>query len=166
MTPGANTDVVARTCSMVAGVGFMIDDGVDIAAPPGAVWQVMTDFDRYGEWNPFAVRCATSLVPGDPIDMSVQFILPGRRPLRQREWVRTHSHGREFSYAMKPLPLGALRSLRTQSIAPLADGRTRYTSHFELSGWLHPLVRLLLGARLRRGFHAMTASLATRAELG
>ena len=96
----------------------------------------------------------------------LQFILPGRRPLRQREWVRTHSHGREFSYAMKPLPLGALRSLRTQSIAPLADGRTRYTSHFELSGWLHPLVRLLLGARLRRGFHAMTASLATRAELG
>lgn len=149
---------------MVGAVGFVIDDGVDIAAAPEAVWQAMTDFDRYGEWNPFAVRCATSLVPGDPIDMSVQFILPGTRPLRQREWIRSHTPGKEFSYAMKPLPLGALSSLRTQSVTPVGDGRTRYTSRFELSGWLHPLVQLLLGARLHRGFHAMTAALVKRVE--
>ena len=145
-------------------VGFVIGDAVDVAAPPEAVWQVMTDFDRYGEWNPFAVRCTTSLVPGDPIDMSVQFILPGGRPLRQREWIRAHTPGREFSYAMKPVPLGALHSLRTQSVTPLADGRTRYTSRFELSGWLYPLVQLLLGARLHKGFHAMTAALVKRVE--
>lgn len=145
-------------------VGFVIEDGVDIAATPEAVWQVMTDFDRYGEWNPFAVRCATSLVPGDPIDMSVQFILPGRRPLRQREWIRTHTPGREFSYSMKPVAFGALRSLRTQSVTPLAGGRARYTSRFELSGWLHPVVRLLLGVRLQKGFHAMTAALVKRVE--
>jgi hypothetical protein len=149
---------------MVGAVGFVISDSVDIAAAPEAVWQVMTDFDRYPEWNPFAVRCSTSLLPGDPIDMSVAFILPGRRRLRQREWIRTHTPGREFSYSMAPVPFSALRSRRTQSITPLGDAQTRYTSRFELSGWLHPVVQLLLGARLHRGFHAMTAALLKRVE--
>lgn len=29
---------------------------VDISAPPQAVWQVLIDFARYGEWNPFHSR--------------------------------------------------------------------------------------------------------------
>jgi hypothetical protein len=37
-------------------------------------------------------------------------------------------------------------------------------SHFELSGWLAPLVSLLLGSRLRAGFAAMSAAIAARAE--
>ncbi|WP_280314638.1 SRPBCC family protein, partial [Nocardia abscessus] len=45
---------------------------VDIDAPADLVWQVITDFPRYGEWNPFVPECRSSLVPGEPIDMLVR----------------------------------------------------------------------------------------------
>jgi hypothetical protein len=143
-------------------MAFVIDHVLEIDAAPDVVWRVLTDFERYGEWNPMAVRCATSLVPGDPIDMSVRLGLV--RIKRQREWVRTHTPGQEFSYAMKPVPFGALRSRRRQSVTPLDGGRTRYESRFELHGWLQPLVRLLLGRALKRGFAGATAGVRAQAE--
>jgi hypothetical protein len=139
-----------------------MDHIVEIDALPAAVWGVLTDFAHYEQWNPLAVRCTTSLVPGEPIDMWVR-LTPG--PLRrQREWVRTHTPGREFSYTMKPVPLGALRSLRTQSLYELEGGRTRYVAHFEIRGWLAPLVQVLLGRSLRRGFDGVAAGLKAQSE--
>ncbi|PXX64211.1 uncharacterized protein YndB with AHSA1/START domain [Nocardia tenerifensis] len=142
-------------------MAFVIDVTVDIDAPAELVWQVITDFDRYGEWNPFVSECRSSLVPGEPIDMLVHL---GSRPRRQREYIRSHTPGRELSYAMKPVPFGALHSLRSHTVTPLDDDRTRYESHFELDGWLHPLVVALLGKHLRRGFAGMTAGVEERAE--
>lgn len=143
-------------------MAFVLDHVVDIAAPPETVWGVLTDFGSYDQWNPLAVRCKTSLVPGEPIDMWVDL---GPGPLlRQREWVRSHTPGQEFSYRMRPVPAGALRSLRSQALTPLEGGRTRYTAHFEIRGWLQPLVQLLLGRQLRRGFDGVAAGLKAQAE--
>lgn len=143
-------------------MGFVIDIDVEINAPAELVWQVITDFARYGEWNPFVPECRSSLVPGEPIDMLVR--VSGTTPRRQREWIRSHTPGHELSYTMKPVPLGTLHSLRSHTITPITADRTRYESHFELAGWLHPLVVALLGKNLRRGFAGMTAGIQKQAE--
>ncbi|MEU7138172.1 SRPBCC domain-containing protein [Nocardia sp. NPDC046473] len=142
-------------------MAFVIDATVDIDAPADLVWQVITDFPRYGEWNSFVSECSSSLVPGEPIDMLVRL---GPRPRRQREFIRSHTPGRELSYSMKPVPLGTLHSLRSHTLTPLDGDRTRYESHFELAGWLHPVVVALLGKHLQRGFAGMTAGIKERAE--
>ncbi|WP_194834608.1 SRPBCC domain-containing protein [Nocardia sp. XZ_19_369] len=142
-------------------MAFVIDATVDIDAPAELVWQVITDFPRYGEWNPFVSECRSSLVPGEPIDMVVHL---GPRPRRQREWIRSHTPGHELSYSMKPVPLGTLNSFRSHTITPIDAERTRYESHFELNGWLRPVVVALLGKHLQRGFAGMTAGVKERAE--
>ncbi|MFC9894420.1 SRPBCC family protein [Nocardia sp. NPDC127579] len=142
-------------------MGFTVDAAVYIDAPAETVWQVLTDFAAYPDWNPFCLEAKTSLIPGEPIDMLVQL---GPKRLRQREFIRTHTPHRTFSYTMKPAPLNTLHSLRSHTITAVNADRTRYESHFELNGWLHPAVATLLGKHLRHGFDTMTAAVQHRAE--
>ncbi|AYF76443.1 SRPBCC domain-containing protein [Nocardia yunnanensis] len=143
-------------------MAFVIDRTVEIDAPAELVWQVLTDVDRYGEWNPFCLECKTTLEPGSPIDMKVRLV--GPKPKRQREFIRTHTPGTEFSYSMKPVPLGLLSSERSHTVTSLEGGRTRYVSHFQLQGALAPVVSGLLGKALTTGFEGMTNAVKTRAE--
>ncbi|WP_405495198.1 SRPBCC domain-containing protein [Nocardia sp. NBC_00511] len=143
-------------------MAFVIDNSVEIEAPAELVWQVLTDVDNYGDWNPFVIECKTTLEPGSPIDMRVRLIGPS--PRKQREFIATNTPGKEFSYNMKPAPLGLLSSKRTHTLTPLGDGRTRYDSHFELNGPVSPLVATLMGSALHKGFGGMTAGVKLRAE--
>ncbi|WP_110208147.1 SRPBCC domain-containing protein [Nocardioides daejeonensis] len=140
---------------------FGHDHEIEIDAPAATVWQVLTDFDAYREWNPFATSVRCDFRPGGAIDMEVAM---GRRKLRQREFINTIDEGIGFSYSMKPAPGGLLRSVREQQVVDLGDGRSRYTSRFEIAGPLSPVVGALLGRSLRAGFDGNVAALKARAE--
>ena len=140
---------------------FTIDHEFEIAAPAETVWQVITDLDRYGEWNPFVVAAESTLQPGDEIRMRVKLIGP---PQKQVEVMTAYSEGEGFAYRMKPFPLGALASARHHHIESVGEGRSLYRSHFELRGWLAPVVRGLLGSPLQRGFDGMAEGIRRRAE--
>lgn len=132
----------------------------EIAAPKELVWQVITDFSAYGEWNPFVTACNAELRAGAPISMTVAL---GKNSRDQVEFVSEVIPGELFEYRMKPVgPL--LHSYRQHEVIGLGDGNTRYRSTFELNGWLSGLVGLSLGSALHDGFQGMTDSLVSRAE--
>ncbi len=139
-----------------------IDETLDVRAPSPLLWEVITDLDRYGEWNPFVVTCRSSLREGDPIDMKVQIFERFVQP--QRETILEHRPGERLCYGLAPMPLGALASRRCHEVIDLGSHTSRYRSHFLLSGWLSPITRALLGSRLERGFRSMTRALVQRAE--
>ncbi len=141
---------------------FVIDNEVEINASAAEVWKVITDFDRYPEWNPFVVAAQSSLKPGDPIDMKVKLLGPVQR---QVEIILEVNEGKGFSYQMKPFPWGALSSRRSHEIIELDAQRCRYKSHFQLQGWMMPLVRGLMKGPLQRGFSGMTDAIRQRAEV-
>ncbi|MBO0855698.1 MAG: SRPBCC domain-containing protein [Nocardia sp.] len=143
-------------------MAFVIDETVQIDAPAGVVWKVLTDLGSYGEWNSYVPDCRSTLEPGAPIEMKVN--LGGSTPRKQREFIKSFTPGSEFSYGMKPVPLGALHSHRSHTVTPVDDGRCTYRSYFELDGWLSPVVRTALGKALHKGFGDMTAEVKTRAE--
>lgn len=140
---------------------FTIDRQLEIDAPVAVVWNVLTDFARYGEWNPFVPEARCELRPGGALEMQVKL---GSKPQFQREWVNAVTPGTSFSYSMKAVPLGTLRSLRVQTLAALGGNRTRYTSHFEIAGWLQPVVTGIFGKGMREGFEGMALGLKARAE--
>jgi len=142
---------------------FVIDETIDVATPPAVVWQVVTDLARYGEWNPFVVACRSTLVIGDPIEMSVR-LLPGiTQP--QREIVLAHDPGERLCYGLDGGATGAIVSRRCHEVAAADAGGTRYRSRFELSGWLAPVVRGLLGGDWRTVPRMTTAIRASREGL-
>jgi len=140
-----------------------IDETLEARAPAALVWEVITDLDRYGEWNPFVVSCRSSLKVGEPIDMRVQIFESFLQP--QRETILEHVQGVRLAYGLAPMPGGALSSRRSHEVDPTGPETCRYRSHFVLSGWLSPITAWLLGTRLEAGFRAMTAALVQRAEL-
>lgn len=142
-------------------MSFVIDYSFDMDAPPEVVWEVITDLDRYGQWNPFVHECRSTLKPGDPIHMLVQI---GSGTRRQEEVMRDYREGEGFAYCMKPVPFGVLSSFRSHKIEALDGGRSRYHSHFELNGWLAPVVRGILGSKLDAGFGGMSRGVRDRAE--
>ena len=141
-------------------MSFVIEKTLDIKAPPEVVWEVLTDFARYGEWNPFVVECKSTLKPGEAMDMKVKLMA---YPQRQVEWMVENVAGRRFSYQMKPFPLGALRSRRSHEVEGYGPG-TRYRSFFQLDGWLMPLARALMGGRIEIGMRGMWEGLQRRSE--
>lgn len=143
-------------------MAFVIDDVREIAAPAATVWDVVTDLAAYPEWNPFVVGCRSTLAVGAPIAMRVRLLPWFTQP--QTETVLEHVPGQRLAYGLAGGTLGAVTSRRLHEVAALGVGRTRYRSHFELSGWLAGVVRALLGARLQRGFRAMTDAIQERAE--
>lgn len=140
---------------------FIIEKILEINAPADVVWDVITDVQRYPEWNPFTVKVETSFKPGEPIDMQVKLMA---KPQFQREWVTEFVPGKRFAYQMKPVPLNTLSSQRSHDVEAIGPGRTRYRSYFELKGWLHPVVVGLLGGKLEAGFAGMSEGIRKRAE--
>ena len=55
---------------------------VQIAAPAQAVWDVLVDFDRYSEWNPFCVEASGVLEVGEPLSMKLLSLIHISEPTR------------------------------------------------------------------------------------
>lgn len=139
-----------------------IDESYEVRASAEVLWQVITDFDRYPDWNPFVISCAAALREGQPIDMKVQLFKHFAQP--QRETILEVNPGVSFRYGLGPNRLGALSSVRSHEVEPRGPDRSHYRSHFRLTGWLAPLTNAWLGRRLEHGFSSMSRALVTRAE--
>jgi uncharacterized protein YndB with AHSA1/START domain len=139
-----------------------IDHTCEIEAPAEGVWRVLTDFEAYGEWNPFVVAAKSRLEVGAAMDMRVR-VLPFMTQ-SQREWITSVEPGVGFCYGLAPRGAGALSSERCHRITAEGPNRCRYESRFAIDGWLSGIIGGLLGRQLRRGFTEMSAAVKARAE--
>ena len=81
----------------------VIEYSIDIAAPPQAVWDVLTDVDAYTEWNPFLTLDRAPVAVGDRLSVSIR---PGRRKMTFRPTVTAFEPGREISWLGRLLAPG------------------------------------------------------------
>ncbi|MEZ5556526.1 SRPBCC domain-containing protein [Haliea sp.] len=132
----------------------------EIQAPSEVVWEVITNTAAYPQWNTFVVACESTFQVGDPIHMKVRVLPFMVQP--QTETIWRNEPGRLLDYGIKA-PLGALASTRQHRLSATPSGGTHYESLFRLEGWFSPVVGLLFGAQLRRGFGEMTRGIANRA---
>ena len=140
---------------------FEINHTLTVKAPTETVWNVISDLDSYGEWNPFVVACDSTLEVNSPIKMQVKLVPFFAFP--QKETIISHEPSHQLSYGIS-LPFNALSSIRSHNVQVLTPGVTEYKSTFELSGWLSPLVKWMLQSRLKKGFDGMAEGLQVRSE--
>ena len=133
-----------------------------IAAAARTVWAVLTDFQRYGEWNPSLPSISGELRPGAEVALTLG--MPGRpspkvkarfsqvEPLERLTW-DGHA-GADWLFA----------GHREFVIEQQPDGDVLFTHIEDVSGALFPVFRVVMGSAIQRSHDAFNQSLKSRCE--
>lgn len=138
-----------------------IDTHIDIAAPPDAVWSILTDFPSFGQWNPFIVEISGDVVEGRPLEVRLQ--PPQGRAMTFRPKLLRVRPARELRWLGHLGPPGLFDGEHIFLIEPTETG-VRFTQREEFRGVLVPLLWRRLDTRTRAGFEAMNQALEVRAK--
>jgi hypothetical protein len=136
---------------------------VEIDAPASVAWQVLTDLDRYGEWNSFCPSARSSLRIGDLVYMQVR--IPGTdRTIPVNEYLVACEPERLLSWEQRATAENTDAARRDQYLEALGPSRCAY---FTTDIFLGPNADKIMaehGAWVKAGFDAVARDLKRRAE--
>ena len=135
---------------------------VEVEASPERVWEVLTDFAAYRQWNPFIVEGGGQAVPGSRLELRMR--LPGRRPTTFRPEVLEAEPGRRLRWLGRlPVP-GLFDGEHSFILEPAGPGRVRVVQQEEFRGLAARPVLAMIGKPTLAGFQQMNQALKARAE--
>ncbi|GAA2575470.1 SRPBCC domain-containing protein [Actinomadura fulvescens] len=137
-----------------------IRTSVEIAAPADRVWQVLTDFQRYPEWNPFIVSVKGTAEKGTKLDNKLRDGNGGVMTFKPE--ILKADAGRELRWIGRMWVPGIVDGEHYFLIEPAGDGKVRLTQGEKFTGALVPVATGQL--RMKDEFAAMNAALKARAE--
>ncbi len=135
---------------------------IEINASAERVWQLLTDFAAYPQWNPFIRRAKGEAKPGARLKVYIQ--PSGAKGMSFRPTVLTAEANRELRWVGHLLVPGLFDGEHIFTIEPMGANRVRFIQREILTGLLVPLFALWLEANTRRGFEEMNRALKARAE--
>lgn len=136
---------------------------VEIDAPAELVWQVLTDFGAYPEWNPFVVRCDTTGAVGDPVLLHLPDPATDGATFTTQEWITVSTPPHHLQYQTGDSIPGML-AIRDQWVDDLGAGRSAYETTDVFSGDIAQVVFDLQVEWVTAGFTATAHALKARAE--
>ena len=138
-----------------------IETRIAIAAPAETVWQVLPDFPRYPEWNPFVRSIAGAPVVGSVLEVEVA--PPGGAAMSFRPTVLVAEPASELRWRGKLLVPGIFDGEHYFLVRPGPAGAAEFVHGEAFSGLLVPFFGSVL-AKTEAGFAAMNEALKTRCE--
>lgn len=135
----------------------------DIHASPDRVWEVLTDFAAYPEWNPFITRARGELEIGERLELRIE--PPGGMARTIRPLVIETEPNRELRWVEGWLG-GLLDGHHAFTIVAKGENRTHVVHRETFTGLGVPVFRAMLETNLREGFDAMNRALKARVQGG
>jgi hypothetical protein len=133
-----------------------------INAPAETVWQVLTDLERYPEWNPFTVRAVSTLEIGSTVDL---YIPRGEKMMKQSFVLEVFDPPSEVAWRLpKMLHKSVFNAYRTQKIVPLDDERCTYQTSDTFDGWIAGKLHSSQSGWVLRNFNKLADALKERSE--
>jgi hypothetical protein len=135
---------------------------VEIRGPAERVWELLTDFASYPQWNPFIRHISGHPAPGERLQARLE--PPGGRAMTFKPKVLTAEPNRELRWLGHLLLPGLFDGEHSFTIEPLEGNRVRFVQREAFKGLLVPLFTRSLDTNTRRGFEEMNHALKERAE--
>ena len=135
---------------------------IEINASAERVWQMLTDFEAYPQWNPFIRSIEGKPEPNSKLKIFIQ--ASGAGGMKFSPTVLTAEPPKELRWLGSLLIRGVFDGEHILTIEPLAENRIKFVQREKFSGLLVPLFWSSLDTDTRRGFNEMNAALKERAE--
>ena len=136
-------------------------DPIQINAPIDFVWGILTEVEKYGEWNPFTPQAQTDFKIGSPAHLRVRM---GPTKMKITETVCAFEKPQLIAWTKTFGARWFLVAVRQQILEPVDDTRCTYHNTDQLTGLMAPVVLLLNGGYMRRGFNDVAKGLKCYAE--
>jgi hypothetical protein len=134
---------------------------IAIAAPAGRVWDILTDFARFPEWNPFICKAKGRAQVGERLTVVLQPAGGGATTFRPR--VLRADPGRELAWLGR-LVMPGIFDGEHHFVIESQNGGVRFVQREVFTGVLVGLILSRIGDSTRQGFEAMNRALKARAE--
>jgi hypothetical protein len=109
---------------------------IEIDAPAKRVWEVLTDFASYPQWNPFIRHISGRPAPGERLQ--VRLAPPGGRAITFKPKVLTAEPNRELRWLGRLLVPGVFDGEHSFTIESLEESRVRFVQREAFKGLLVP----------------------------
>ena len=139
-----------------------LDNELEINASAERVWQLLTDFASFPQWNPFIQRASGELKRGAQLKVTLQ--PSGTHATTIRPTVLKAEPNRELRWIGRWLLPGLLDDEHIFTIEPLDADRVRFTQREIFTGLLAAFHGRSRNTDTRRGFREMGKALKLRAE--
>jgi hypothetical protein len=134
---------------------------IEIQASPDKVWQVLTNLDRYTEWNPFIHHAIGKAKVGEKVDITFR---SGSKDMTLHCTVVKVEPNRELCWKYHVILPGLWSGEHSFTIEPMGANRVRFIDKEMFTGLLIPLQAKDIDTNSRRDFEAMDKALKARAE--
>ncbi len=133
-----------------------------VDAPIDRVWETLTDFDAYPEWNPLILDPRGRAQVGEAFDFRLA-LGPIAVPIAARI-VRADGTELRWEGPRSPLQASLGRGSHYVRLEPLEPGRTRVVHGEVFHGPLFRIPWALLGPRLQAAYASLNRALKERVE--
>lgn len=136
---------------------------VEIDAPASVVWEVLTDFERYSEWNSFCISIKTSGKLNELVYMQVR--IPGTdQVIPVNEYLVAYEPERLLSWEQRPTDENKDAARRDQYIEALGPERSSYFTTDIFLGLNADTIMQEHGAWVKQAFDQVARDVKQRAE--
>ncbi len=135
---------------------------VVIQAPAERVWEVLTDFAKFPEWNPFIKKMSGEPRTGARLEVRIE--PPGGRAMTFRPKMVNVETNREMCWLGKLWIPGLFNGEHCFTIEAFDEKGVRFVQHERFTGLLVPFMAKSLDRDTKSGFEAMNRALKERAE--
>ncbi len=134
-----------------------------VAASSDRVWEVISDFDSWSEWNPSVPSIRGDLEVGNTC--AVKLVMPGRPSVKVKVTLTDVDPGRRFAWHGNIVHDRFFAGDRSLEIEPQADGTVLVTHTEEVTGAFFPVFKMLMGGAAIQAHHDnLNTGLKQRAE--